>query len=479
MKLPEPFSWSREESRSGKFDGKFLIGVRTTGIYCLPSCPTHPPKPENVFLVKTEEEAKAAGFRACKRCRPDLFYRGEDENIALFEGLTARVRTAPHEFPGVPALAHACGVSQTKLADLFRVHAHITPAAWLKREHVQTAVRQLLESSDKVVDIGFAAGFESESAFHRQFLALMRMTPGAYRALNGAQVWLLHLPPGYRAQEILAYHGRDPDSPCERVDGRRLHKALVTADRPAVLEIALEGDGAWCRVHAPERLSLDSMAALHRASLRMLGLSSDVTSFEARARQDGKISRLVAPRKGLRVPLIATNFDALCWAIVGQQINVKFAASLRREILNLAGIEAGSGMRAHPDPARVANLDRSILSGRRFSRSKIDYLTGAAREIAEGRLDVEALTAGSARAAEKKLTSIRGIGTWTARYVLLRAGFADSAPIGDAALAAALQRVHSLDERPNAQEAERLMREFSPHRSLATTHLWASLREAA
>src|SRR5262249_8168479 len=203
---------------------------------------------------------------------------------------------------------------------------------------------------------------------------------------------------GYRAQEILAYHGRDPQSLCERVDGRRLFKALLTPDGPAVLEIALEGEGAWCRVHASEKLGPDSMVALHHASLRMLGLTSDVAAFETRARQDVKIASLVAPRKGLRVPLIATNFDGLCWAIVGQQINVKFAASLRREILDLAGIEAGGGMRAHPDPQRVANLDRSVLATRRFSRSKIDYLTGAAREVAERRLDVEGLTAGSAPA---------------------------------------------------------------------------------
>jgi AraC family transcriptional regulator of adaptative response / DNA-3-methyladenine glycosylase II len=475
----EPFSWDRAEAIAGKFDGKFLICVKTTGIYCLPSCRVRPPKPENVFLVKTEDEAKAAGFRACKRCRPDLFYRGEDENIALFDGLTARVRSAPHDFPDVPALAQACGVSQTKLAELFRVHAHLTPAAWLRRERIQAAAHQLLDGSDKVLDVGLAAGFESESVFHRQFLALMRMTPGAYRALNGARVWFVHLPAGYRAQEILAYHGRDPESPCERVEGRRLFKALMTLDGAVVLEIAVEGEGAWCRAHAASRLSAHSMAVLHRAALRMLGLTSDVATFEARVRQDARIAKLVGPRRGLRVPLIATNFDALCWAIVGQQINVKFAASLRREILNLAGIPAEGGMRAHPDPERVANLDRAVLAARRFSRQKVDYLTGAAREVAEGRLNVEELTAGSARAAEKKLTAIRGVGTWTARYVLLRGGFGDSAPVGDAALAAALHRLHGLEQRPKAEQTERLMRDFSPHRSLATVHLWASLKEAA
>src|SRR5580692_8191555 len=214
MKLPEPFSWSREEARSGKFDGKFLIGVRTTGIYCLPSCPTHPPKKENVTLYRTEAECQAAGLRACKRCRPDLFYKGEDENIALFEGLIGRVRAAPHEFPDASALAKACGVSQTKLGELFRDHAHLAPASWLRRERVRQGAIALLSGERKVVDVGFEIGFESESVFHRQFLSLARMTPGAYRALKGSSVFLLNLPPGYRAAEILAYHARDPESRC-------------------------------------------------------------------------------------------------------------------------------------------------------------------------------------------------------------------------------------------------------------------------
>ncbi|HXJ02937.1 MAG TPA: Ada metal-binding domain-containing protein [Micropepsaceae bacterium] len=475
----EPFSWDRADAVAGRFDGKFLICVKTTGIYCLPSCRVRPPKAENVILLKTEEEAKVAGFRACKRCRPDLFYRGEDENVALYEGLAMRVHNAPHEYPDVTALAQACGVSQTKLGDLFREHAHLTPAAWLRRERVQAAARQLLDSEERVVDIGFAAGFESESVFHRQFLVLTRMTPGAYRGLKGASTWLLHLPAGYRAQEILAYHGRDPESPCERVDGRRFLKALATPDGPVVLEIAFEPEGAWCRVYAASKMGPQSIVQLQHASLKMLGLLGDVTGFETRAFRDAKIAGIVRRRLGLRVPLTATIFDALCWAIVGQQISVKFAAALRREILNLAGEPVEGGMRAHPSPERVADLDLTTLRQRRFSQSKAEYLIGAARETAEGRLDVEGLATGSASAAEKKLKAVRGIGTWTARYVMLRAGFADSAPIGDVALAAALQRTHALDARPDQEEAERIMGAFSPHRSLATTHLWASLKEAA
>src|SRR4249920_1160871 len=158
--LPKPFSWDRADARAGRFDGKFIVGVLTTGIYCLPSCSARQPKPENVRLFKTEAEALGWGLRACKRCRPDLFYRGESVDIALFEALASRVRAEPDAHADAAALARACGVSQTKLGDLLRVHAHMTPAAWLKREQVRAACRLLLDTERRVVDVGHAAGFE-------------------------------------------------------------------------------------------------------------------------------------------------------------------------------------------------------------------------------------------------------------------------------------------------------------------------------
>lgn len=472
MKLPEPMSWNRAEARKGKFDGKFILGVMSTGIYCLPSCAARPPKPENVRLFTTEAGAKTAGLRACKRCRPDLFYKGEDENVALFQGLAARVDAAPETFSDASALAKAAGVSLTKLGDLFRDHAHLAPVSWLRRVRVKRAAAQLLAGRDKVTEIGFGAGFESESVFHRQFLNQMRMTPGAYRALDGAQVFLLHLPAGYRAKEILGYHARDPQSLSERSEDSRIWKALHTQDGPAVLEISIEPGQAWARVHAQAKLGRDSMAALHGAALKVLALTNEVMQFETRH------AEFVKNRRGLRMPLLPTGFDALCWGIIGQQINVKFASSLRRGIVELAGEKIGE-MRAHPTPERVADIGVSVLAARRYSRSKAQYLIDAAQAVASGTLDIENLGDGSAIAAEKKLTAQRGIGTWTARYVLMRAGFADAAPVGDSALATALQRLHNLPERPDADETARLMSRFAPHRSLATMHLWTSLKDAS
>ena len=143
------------------------------------------------------------------------------------------------------------------------------------------------------------------------------------------------------------------------------------------------------------------------------------------------------------------------------------------------GGEKVGEMIAHPSAARVADIGATALTKRKYSRSKADYLIGAATEVAEGRLDVEQLPNGSAMAAEKKLTSVRGVGTWTARYYMLRGGFADSAPVGDSALATALQRLHKTAERPAHDEVAKMMQAFAPNRSLATCHLWASLKDAA
>jgi AraC family transcriptional regulator of adaptative response / DNA-3-methyladenine glycosylase II len=472
MTLPKPGGYDRAIAKTGKYNGKFIIGVLTTGIYCLPSCPARAPKPENVRIFATEAQAQAAGLRACKRCRPDLFYRGEDENIALFEGLAGRVAAAPHAFGDAGALARAAGVSLTKLGDLFRDHAHLAPAQWLRRQRVQAAAGELLAGKDKVAEIGFGAGFESESVFHRQFLNTMRMTPGAYRALDGAQVFLLHLPAGYRAKEILAYHARDREGLSERSEGNRIWKALHTEDGPAVVEITIEPGQAWVKVHAEKKLGRAAMAYLHGAALKILALTNDVTQFETRN------AAFVAPRRGLRMPLLPTAFDALCWGIIGQQINVKFATSLRRDLVALAGEKIGD-MRAHPTPDAVANLDARELTSRRYSGSKTRYLIDAAQAIADKRLDIEALVEGSALAAQNRLTALRGIGIWTARYVLMRGGFADAAPVGDSALATALQKLHKLPQRPDTEGTARLMAAFAPHRSLATMHLWTYLKEAA
>lgn len=441
----------------------------TTGIYSLPSCPTRLSKSEELQLFTTEAAAKAAGLRACKICRPDRFYRG-DGDLILFQRMIDRVSGSPRAIESSFALAREFDVAPSKLDDLFGDHAHLTPGEWLQRMRIRSSARDLLHTELEIADIGESLGFVDSSAFQQEFLGRMRMSLGDYRALNASPGFSLVLPAGYRADEILAYHARDPQSQSERSEGNRIWKALATPDGAAILELTL-GDGqAAARIHSDAKIGRKSAAGLHAAALRILGLENDVSEFER------SHAAFVRPRRGLRVALLPTSFDALCWAIIGQQINLGFASALRREMITLGGERIGH-MRAHPTPEAVANLDASELISRRYSRSKARYLIDAARAVATGALDIENLINTSAIAAEMALVAQRGIGIWTARYVLMRSGFADAAPVGDSGLAAALQRLHDLSERPNADQTARLMSRFAPHRGLASGHLWASLKD--
>lgn len=292
----------------------------------------------------------------------------------------------------------------------------------------------------------------------------------------------IDLPPGYDFTAALRYHGRDwfrdPAAPAEQVRDGALCKAVLLAGRPHLLTLTpLAG-------RAAVDVTVDSDDAAVRAAgldmaRHMLGLTpaldAATTGLAARAAAgDADFVRLIADRAGFRPPLAASVFEALTWAIIGQQINLTFAADLRRQLILLAGRRHPGGMIAHPDAADVAALAPEQLTARRFSRAKAGYLLTAARAVAEGALDLDRLATLAEADAESALLALRGVGPWTANYVLLRGcGLVDRVPVGDAGLAAALQRFHALDHRPPAAEQAELMRPFAPWRGLATAYLWA------
>lgn len=446
-------------------NGKFLTGVLTTGIYCLPSCPARRPKRENVRFFHTPDEARRSGLRPCHRCRPDFFYRGAEWHEDLYEQTAARVRRDPSAFSDVPDLAAAAGLSRTALADLFREHAHESPGAFLRRVRVEHVCR-LLGQGIKPTDAAVSAGFESSSSFHEQFTARTGLTPGAYASLG--QEFTLRLPAGYRFREVLAFYGRDTQSVSESVSGSGMKKCASIGGKPALLEIAFDGDTAQCRVDCAPREG-------HRAMVRMLGIDSDATGFERQFGADPLLGAIVTRQKGLRIPLTPQPWEALGWAILGQQISVKFAVALRRELIGACGETHPSGLRAHPTPEAVAALDLDTFRKLKFSGSKAEYLLAAARAVAGGELPLASLREMSARRAARLLGGIRGIGPWTVQYALLRgSGFADCLPAGDAGLAQGLARL--LKARPSEPEIRELLAKFSPWRSLATYHIWASLK---
>jgi AraC family transcriptional regulator, regulatory protein of adaptative response / DNA-3-methyladenine glycosylase II len=392
-------------------------------------------------------------------------------DLALFEGLVERVTADPAAFPNSAALARSAAITARKLDALLSEHAHLSPQSWLRRLRIRKAAAALLSTRRKAGEIAADSGYDNEPQWEADFLDEMRMTPADYRVLGRAQSFQIPLPAGYRAGEVLAYHARDPEGLTERSEGNQIWKALPTADGPVVMHLTLDSARASVQVHADRRIGAASIAGLHGDALHMLGLVNQIEHFE---RQH---AAFVKPRRGLRLPLIPRGFDALCWAITGQQINLSFASALRRAMIGLAGEKVGS-MITHPTAQALAAVGVPALTALRYSGSKARYLIDAAGAVAGGELDIENITTGSAVAAQARLIAQRGVGIWTARYVLMRRGFADSAPVGDSALATALQRVHELPERPDAQGTERLMSRFAPNRSLASMHLWTLLKEA-
>lgn len=470
-------SWSRDASA----DGRFLLGVTTTGIYCLPSCAARRPRPENARFFATAAAARAAGLRACKRCRPDDFAAGRDPDLERVADLLAAMRRDPAAFPDVAALAAAAGLGASRLHELFRLHLHAGPADVLRRQRVAAAIARLLggdeHTGERVLDVGFAVGFDSASAFHAAFRRVARLAPGEVRDMPRRRGFRLALPADFRADLTWAFLGRDPESPTERVAPGRLARALDLAEGPAVLEVELAGGAAHCRVVAPGALSPASWQAAHRTALALLGLHDDPRPFERRlAREGNGLARLLDGRRGLRVPQAPSPFEGLTWAILGQQVNLAFAYRLRQRVIELAGRPAGGGLVAHPTAEAVAALDAADLVRRQLSRRKAEYLLDAAHAVAAGDLPLDELARGPAPALERALLARRGIGPWTARYVMLRAcGLADCVPVGDAGLTAALERFYALPGRPGREETEALMLPFAPHRSFATNHLWTSL----
>jgi AraC family transcriptional regulator, regulatory protein of adaptative response / DNA-3-methyladenine glycosylase II len=411
---------------------------------------------------------------------PDRFYAGYDPDARTVTRLAELIRREPGRFRSSDDLVRVAGVGATKLHALFRRHYHTTPLEYLHRARIAAACQRLADARADINEVAFAVGYESVSTFYDRFLRLVRMSPGEYRALDAGAGFRLRLPRDYAPSFALRVLGRDGASRTEGVTGIVAWKALRFGDDAGVLRIELrDSRAAHCTIEAPHALAPDTARTAHRVALRLLGLHGDPAPFERRVTELGE-QRLIDRRRGLRVPLTADAWEALVWSIIGQQVNLAFACALRRELIALAGEHGANGCVAHPTAGAIARLDYADLTRRRFSARKAEYLIDLARRVVARELVIDELDRARATDIEQRLLAERGIGPWSAHYVLMRGlGFADCVPIGDSALATALQRYRNLEQRPDAQQTAELMQPFTPYRSLATCHFWQFFASAA
>jgi AraC family transcriptional regulator of adaptative response / DNA-3-methyladenine glycosylase II len=344
----------------------------------------------------------------------------------------------------------------------------------LVRLRIAAARRALLETSTSITAIASDVGFASLSAFHENFRKYTAMSPGDYRRMREASTFIVSLPKDYPAERMLGFLGRDSGSLTDRVDGATWSSAVrLGATVGAHLRVAIRPGFAQCDVLDPGQVDTAGMGRIYAHVMSSLGLTHDPLRFEAQVDKSPELAPLIQGQRGLRIPMVGQHFDFLAWAIIGQQITLTFAYTLRRRLIELAGQPIAAGLFLAPTSETVAALADQDLVQLGFSRAKAAYLIGAAQAVLDGRLPLEQLAGKSATRIERLLLAARGIGPWTANYMLMRSyGFLDCVPVGDTGLTASLQQFFKLAQRPDRQVTLALMEPFRPYRSLATFHLW-------
>jgi len=283
------------------------------------------------------------------------------------------------------------------------------------------------------------------------------------------------LPAGFRVEDILAFHRRDTQQVAEVVSACSMRKGLLWNGLPACLGIEFKAGQATAVLAVDGEVSAACSAPFEAMLRRMFGLSQDVARFERQYAEHPQLGALLVSQAGLRVPLTATPFEALTWAITGQQISVAVAVSLRRKLISAVGIRHSGGLLCYPTAAQVAALNLETLRQAGFSASKSQTLLTLSGLIVADQLPLDAwLHTLPIELIRQRLLAVRGIGPWTVDYSLLRGfGWLDGSLHGDVAVRRGIQRLLASPEQISEAQAQRWLAEFAPWRALVAAHLWA------
>jgi AraC family transcriptional regulator of adaptative response / DNA-3-methyladenine glycosylase II len=461
--------------RDARFDGWFFTAVRTTGIYCRPSCPARTPLARNVSFFTTAAAAQGAGYRACRRCRPDAAPGSPEWDVRA--DVVARamrlIADGEVERSGVPGLAAHLGYSERQLHRQLVGELGVGALALARAQRAQTA-RVLIETTDlPMADIAFAAGFASIRQFNDTVREIFATTPTGLRrtgsrATQGTPGWLtlrLAARAPYEAAEVLLFLGAHAVPGLEEWDGTTFCRVLDLPHGPAVVQLSPAPEGG-AGVTARLRLTeLRDLGAAVTRCRRMLDLDADPAAVDDVLGADPALAPLVAGAPGRRVPSSPDAPELAIRAVLGQQVSVAGARTLTARVVTAAGIPlpepVGTLTHAFPRPDALADADLTAVGLTGARRRTVHALAAA---LAGGAI---ALDPGADRdEAERALLGVPGIGPWTAALVGLR-GLADPdvwLP-GDLALRKSLGALGSSD----TDAATR----WRPWRSYAVLHLWA------
>ncbi len=458
------------QGRDKRFDGRFVTAVRTTGIYCRPSCPAQTPKQENVSFFPHAAAAAAAGYRACKRCRPDAAPGSRDWDVRA--DLAARalrgIESGVIDEEGVPSLARRLAVSERHLHRVLVAEIGVGPLALARTRRAQTA-RMLIEHTTlSLSTIAFSAGFASIRQFNDVMRAEFGCPPSELRrapinrgeSVGALTLRLQHRSP-YAVEPLLSWlAGRviDGVEECEPGVYRRVIGSGVVELRPVP-----EAGHVVARIDVDD---LTSVAGLVARCRRVLDLDADPVAVDETLGADPMLADSVRRQPGIRVPGAVDGFELGVRAVLGQQVSVRAARTFAARLVERCGkpLDAARGTLTHAFPTAdaVAGVD---LDGLGLTGGRVRTLRALATEVASGRLSLEPVADRDETRA--RLAELPGIGPWTVEYIAMRAlGDPDAFPATDLVLKRALA-----DSQPDRSDGWR------PWRAYAAMHLWSATTE--
>jgi AraC family transcriptional regulator of adaptative response / DNA-3-methyladenine glycosylase II len=457
-------------SRDARFDGVFYVGVKTTGIYCRPSCPAVTPKRENVTFYASAAAAQDAGFRACRRCRPDTTPGSPEWNVrADAVGRAMRlIADGVVEREGVEGLASRLGYSQRHVTRMLTQELGAGPLA-LARSNRAHAARILIETTEMPMsDIAFAAGFASIRQFNDSVRHVYALSPSEMRGRRrttptGRVTLRLAVRQPFHVDGLLEFLGGRTITGVERIDGRTYARVLRLPHGLGAVQLTLHDDHVACELELADLR--DTAVAVQRCR-RLLDLDADPLAIDEVLSADPLLAPFVASAPGLRLPSQVDGFEVAVRAIVGQQVSVAGARTILGRFAQTYGtpvtfdLAASHGLtHAFATPEALAEADDTALS---MPRSRARALIGVAQAVADGKIELD--PGADREAVRADLVALPGIGPWTADYISMRAlAHPDVMLETDLIIRRMLER--------HGVEPERTER-WKPWRSYAAMHLW-------
>ncbi|MCK0176433.1 MULTISPECIES: DNA-3-methyladenine glycosylase 2 [Mycobacteriaceae] len=470
------------QSKDSRFDGWFVTAVLTTGIYCRPSCPARPPFARNLRFYATAAAAQAAGFRACKRCRPDASPGSPEWNVRgdVVARAMRLIGDGVVDREGVAGLSDRLGYTTRQLQRILQAEVGANPLAMARAQRAQTA-RILIETTElPFSDVAFAAGFSSIRQFNDTVRAVCDLTPTELRrrarahpsaAPGGPGPLSLRLPvrAPFAFEGLFGHLAASAVPGVEEFRDGALRRTLRLPHGNAIVSLTPHHDHVQCRLHLGDLRDLTSAIARCR---RLLDLDADPEAVVDALCADPELAALVRKAPGQRIPRTVDEAELALRVVLGQQVSLKAARTHAGRLARNYGAPiddpAGGLTHVFPSVGQLAVIDPSHLA---LPKTRQRTVVALIEALATG--DVVLDPGCDWNSAREQLLAVPGIGPWTAEVVAMRGfGDPDAFPVGDLGVRAAA-RALSLphDVRGLGERSAR----WRPWRAYATQHLWTAL----